>query len=136
VILTGSRTAHHATRGKAEDRQEEPMQAILGRRGAAIAVLLTLALFGLGPPAPSIAGTAPNDSSGAGETKQPIDLNRASAAELITIPGIGKTLAQRIVEFREDHGPFSRVEDLMKVKGIGEKSFQKIRPYLKVSKTR
>ena len=50
------------------------------------------------------------------------------------IPGIGEVTAQRIVEFREKHGPFGRVEDLLKVKGIGEKSFEKLRPYVKVAK--
>ena len=49
---------------------------------------------------------------------------------------IGKAMAGRIVAFRDEHGPFKRVEDLMKIKGIGEKSFEKIRPYVKVSKTR
>ena len=41
-------------------------------------------------------------------------------------------MAERIVQFREEHGPFKRVEDLLKIKGIGEKSFQKIRPYVKI----
>ena len=50
------------------------------------------------------------------------------------VPGIGPALSLRIVEFRERHGPFHRVEDVLKVRGIGEKSFQKIKPYLKVSK--
>jgi competence protein ComEA len=45
---------------------------------------------------------------------------------------VGKTLAQRIVDFRKEHGPFKRVEDLLKVKGIGQKSLEKIRPYVKV----
>jgi competence protein ComEA len=112
------------------------MQSTFGRRGATIAALLTVALLWSGLAGPCLAGTAPNSASDAAETKQPIDLNRASAEELSTIPGIGKTLAQRIVDFRDEHGPFSRVEDVMKVKGIGEKSFQKIRPYLKVAKKR
>jgi competence protein ComEA len=63
---------------------------------------------------------------------RPVDLNRAGAEELVTLPGIGKALAQRIIEFREKNGPFRRVEDLMKVKGIGEKSFQKIRPHVTI----
>jgi comEA protein len=66
----------------------------------------------------------------------PVDLNNASAAELQSVPGIGKVTAQRIVEWREKHGPFRRAEDLMKVKGIGEKSFDKLRPYVKVGKSR
>ena len=66
----------------------------------------------------------------------PVDLNNASVAELGSVPGIGKVTAQRIVEWREKHGPFRHAEDLMKVKGIGEKSFDKLRPYVKVGKSR
>jgi competence protein ComEA len=61
-----------------------------------------------------------------------IDLNRATAEELTAIPGVGRVIAQRIVEFRDKQGPFRRIEDLLKIKGIGEKSFQKIRPYVKI----
>ena len=46
------------------------------------------------------------------------------------VPGIGEALAQRIVEFREKNGPFSQVDDLVKVRGIGEKSIVKLKPYL------
>ena len=62
-----------------------------------------------------------------------VDLNHAGAEELTAVPGIGETMARRIVEWRDEHGPFRRVEDLMKIKGIGEKSFQKMRPYVRVS---
>lgn len=74
-------------------------------------------------------------SSKAGdETKTPpIDLNSATVEELKSVPGIGEVMAQRIVDFREQHGPFSRVDELLKVKGIGEKSLEKLRPYFKVS---
>ncbi|HKQ60890.1 MAG TPA: helix-hairpin-helix domain-containing protein, partial [Candidatus Polarisedimenticolaceae bacterium] len=63
-----------------------------------------------------------------------VDLNKATEAELIELPGIGPAMAKRIVEFRQQHGAFERVEDLLKVKGIGEKSLEKLAPYLKVSK--
>jgi competence protein ComEA len=75
-------------------------------------------------------------SSQASTADTPIDLNQASAEQLTRLPGIGEALAKRIVDFREQHGPFKRVEDLMKVKGIGEKSFEKLRPYIKVGKKR
>ena len=65
-----------------------------------------------------------------------VDLNNASVDELQGIPGIGKVMAQRIVAWRDEHGPFRRVEDLMKVKGVGEKTFDKLRPYVKVGKSR
>jgi competence protein ComEA len=72
----------------------------------------------------------------AGPGVEPVDINTATVEGLAAIPGIGPVTAQRIVEWREQHGPFRSVEDLMKVKGIGEKSLEKLRPYVKVSKSR
>lgn len=67
---------------------------------------------------------------------KPVDLNTATEQELQTLPGIGPALAKRIVEFRQENGEFSRVEDLLKVKGIGEKSFEKLKSRLTVGKRR
>lgn len=53
----------------------------------------------------------------------PLDLNTATAEELDTLPGIGEELARRIVEYREENGPFGSVEEIMAVSGIGEKKF-------------
>ena len=50
----------------------------------------------------------------------PLDLNTASAEELAELPGIGRELARRIVAYREEHGPFETVEELMEVSGIGQ----------------
>ena len=52
-----------------------------------------------------------------------IDINSASAEELDELPGIGEVLAQRIVAYREENGPFESVEDIMLVKGVGESLF-------------
>jgi competence protein ComEA len=59
----------------------------------------------------------------------PIPLNRATKEDLDRIPGIGPSLAQRIVEYRERRGGFSSVDELMVVNGIKEKSFKKIKGY-------
>jgi competence protein ComEA len=59
-----------------------------------------------------------------------VDVNTASAADLQKVPGIGQSLAQRIVEFREKNGPFAQVDDLVKIRGIGEKSIVTLKPYL------
>lgn len=91
-----------------------------------------LALMILGTAGAVTSAAAAPQRAGATTPQDPIDLNQATAQQLTQLPGIGPALAKRIVEFREQHGPFTRVEDLMKVRGIGEKSFQKLRPYVKV----
>ena len=53
----------------------------------------------------------------------PLDLNTASAEQLQTLPGIGPELAERIVDWREEHGAFASVEQIMEVPGIGEGKF-------------
>jgi competence protein ComEA len=62
-----------------------------------------------------------------GETAERIDLNAATAAELEKLPGIGKTVAERIVSHREQYGAFRRPEHLMMVRGISEQKFRAIR---------
>ena len=56
-----------------------------------------------------------------------VNVNTASPKELESLPGIGEVLAQRIVEYRETHGPFRSPEDLLKVKGIGPRKLENIR---------
>jgi competence protein ComEA len=58
------------------------------------------------------------------------DINRADWPELAELPGVGETLARRIVEHRNQHGPFQRVEDLRRVRGIGAKTLERIRLHL------
>ena len=65
-----------------------------------------------------------------------IDPNHATAADLEAIPGIGPVLAGRIIEFREEQGPFQNIEALLAVKGLGPGKLKKIRTYLAVSETR
>lgn len=56
----------------------------------------------------------------------PIDINRAGKEEIMALPGIGENLALRILSYREKHGSFSRVEELLNVEGIGKKRFEEI----------
>ncbi len=60
----------------------------------------------------------------------PIDLNGAGATDLDGLPGIGPALAQRIVQYRQQHGPFKKIDDLLQVSGIGPKLLEKIKPHL------
>lgn len=59
-----------------------------------------------------------------------VDLNAAGVDELEEIPGVGPTLARRIVEFRDEFGPFESVDDLLNVRGIGVRSLERMRPYV------
>ena len=61
-----------------------------------------------------------------------VNINTASAAELVTLPGIGAKTAGRILEYRQKNGPFKKVEELMNVRGVGEKSFLKLRNQISI----
>ncbi len=78
-------------------------------------------------------------ATGTAEAKGPkaklvgvVNLNTATPAQLDLLPGVGQKAAEKIVAYRQKE-PFHRIEDLVKVKGIGKKSFEKMRPYLAVS---
>jgi competence protein ComEA len=60
----------------------------------------------------------------------PIDVNRSNREELVLVPGIGEVTAERILDRRSRAGSFRTLDDLLQVKGIGEKRFDKLRPYL------
>ena len=62
-----------------------------------------------------------------------VNLNTASKDELVGLPGIGPHKAQAIVDYRTTHGPFKSVEDVRKVKGIGEKLYLQIKPEIAVA---
>jgi competence protein ComEA len=63
----------------------------------------------------------------------PLNLNTATQAQLENLPGIGPRVAERIVEYRQKNGGFKKVEELMNVKGVGEKSFLKLKALVMVS---
>lgn len=64
------------------------------------------------------------------EVKFPININEANIDQLCAIPGIGPTIAQRIIDYRNEHGPFLKPEDLLNVKGIGEKKLENMLKYI------
>ncbi len=82
------------------------------------------------------AAAAPAKSTRASKTpapSAPVNLNTASQAQLEALPGVGPKAAQRILDFRKQNGNFKKIEDLMNVKGFGEKTFLKLKPMLTVN---
>ncbi len=62
-----------------------------------------------------------------------VNINTATATELQTLPGIGASVATRILEYRQKNGGFKKVEDLMNIRGIGEKTFLKLKPLITIT---
>jgi competence protein ComEA len=91
-------------------------QIIVWKRGSGIQVM-----------APGMGG-----APGTGSTTQPVNLNTATLDQLETLPGIGPALGQRILDYRQLHGPFASVDELVNVSGIGEKRLEDLRPLVTV----
>ncbi len=87
-------------------------------RSAALFALISVVLL---PLAAEVAA----QQSGVGKAK--VNINVAGLNELQGLPRIGPKIAQRILDFRKEHGPFKRAEELMKVRGIGEKVFNNLK---------
>jgi len=66
----------------------------------------------------------------AAEVSGVVNINTANSEQLSLLPRVGPTVAQRIVDFRQENGRFQSLEDLMLVRGIGEKTFELIKPYI------
>jgi len=94
----------------------------LFRKSAALAVLVCFLLVPL-----AAMGLAQAETG-----KAKVNINSAGLNELQSLPRIGPKLAQRILDYRKEHGPFKRVEDLLKVKGIGEKMFRNFKDLVTV----
>ena len=77
--------------------------------------------------------TAQEEKSAAAKPATVVNLNTATLEQLETLPGIGRRTAERILEHRQKVGGFKKIEELMNVKGIGEKSFLKLKPLIAVA---
>ncbi len=89
----------------------------------------SIAAFALVALACAVAPASAADAAPAGV----VNINTASSAELERLPGVGPSVAQRIVDHREKNGAFKGSEDLMLVRGIGQKTFDRIKPYVATS---
>jgi len=69
-------------------------------------------------------------AEGKAEGGKKVNVNSADAGQLALLPRVGPSVAQRIVEYRKQNGPFKKPEDLMLVQGIGEKTYQLLKPYV------
>jgi competence protein ComEA len=95
-----------------------------------VALASLLALF----PSSSLAQTRSSSSAAAkAASGVVVNINTASASELDALPGIGAKTAALIVEYRQKNGPFKKLEDLMNVRGIGEKNFLKLKPQITIA---
>ena len=78
----------------------------------------------------SLHADATNPSPAAGGK---VNINQATAEQIAMLPRIGAKVATRVLDYRKTHGPFAKPENLMEVKGIGEKLFLTLKPYIAVS---
>jgi|GEM_PF-964256 len=99
-------------------------QFVIG--GILAAMLVSFGIWWLGDGQ----GTIEIDSAPPQTVQFQVDLNRAEPIELMQIPGIGTTLASRIVDSRKAEGPYNQRTDVQRVKGIGQKTFDRIEKYL------
>ena len=83
-------------------------------------------------PAPTSPPTGTSGASGPGAPGSPMDLNSATATQLDQLPGVGPVLAQRIVDYRTQHGGFRSVDELRQVSGIGDAKYADIKSLVRI----
>ena len=100
--------------------------------------IVTLSVFVIARPGAAAAAQASSGDRAAAKAAivATVNINTASVKELDTLPGIGAKTAALIVEYRQKNGPFKKIEELMNVRGMGEKTFLKLKPQLTVATLR
>ena len=101
-------------------------------RNIVVAATLALAIGTSTAPVAYARANAPQDGKTTSVTAA-VNINTATQAELEKLPGIGPATAKSIVDYRQKNGGFKKLEELMNVKGIGEKSFLKLKPQITVT---
>jgi competence protein ComEA len=104
---------------KPKEREEIMKQAHRIVAGTILALLLAV-----------LPGVA---AEGKPEGGKKVNVNSADTTQLSLLPRVGPSVAQRIVEYRKQNGPFKKAEDLMLVQGIGEKTYQLLKPYIAIA---
>ncbi|MEE4606895.1 MAG: helix-hairpin-helix domain-containing protein [Desulfobacteraceae bacterium] len=97
-----------------------------------IAIMVLMTLLITNPAIAEVKKEGANKSNEIVASIEKININQADAKALTTLKGIGKDRAVKIIEYREKNGPFEKIEDLMKVKGIGKKIFEQNKNLLSV----
>jgi competence protein ComEA len=98
-----------------------------------MAAILGIAVSAAAASAQNKATTPQVGATATATATAPVNLNTATAEQLATIPGVGPKMAERIIDYRQKNGGFKKVEDLMNVSGVGEKSFLKMKPLITVT---
>ena len=98
-----------------------------------MAAILGIAVSAAAASAQNKATTPTAGATATATATAPVNLNTATAEQLATIPGVGPKMAERIIDYRQKNGGFKKVEDLMNVSGVGEKSFLKMKPLITVT---
>ena len=94
----------------------------------AMLVLVWVVLLGVGS-TPAFSQGSPAQGANASDELR-VNLNTATLEQLVELPGVGQTVAARIVAYREANGNFGEIEEVMNVRGIGEKTFLRLRPLI------
>jgi comEA protein len=112
-----------------------PQEDVMDRRS-----FLFIAALALGSVSPLLAQTPAKPVKAAKPTKvaaaastEIINLNTATATQIATLPGIGPKTADLVVQYRQKNGPYKKIEEIMNVRGVGEKSFLKLKSRLTVT---
>jgi comEA protein len=141
----GGPTSHFGRSGAAADSSFIFLEDSMRRLTFVIAIIMAASLAAAPlavAQAAKPAAAKPGGSKGGSAAKakatpaSPVNLNAASITQLQTLPGVGASTAQRILDYRQKNGGFKKIEELMNVQGVGEKSFLKLKPLITVNADR
>ena len=90
-------------------------------------LILTVEEFEASPSSSSSSGSSDADASGSSGSGGLVNINTAGLEALDSLPGVGPATAQAILDEREANGPFTSIEDIQRVSGIGEKKYEKLK---------